>query len=66
MRTAVWEKAAGHLLKEFNNVIRKIASTKNLTLFDYDKEVWGTVGFDYSEEPFIFRDWIHPKPVSDT
>ena len=49
---------------KFNEIIRRIASERNLTLFDYDKEVWSTVGFDYSQEKNMFRDWIHPKVVS--
>lgn len=51
-------------MSRFNEIIRKTAFNRNLTLFDYDKEIWGTVGFNYSEEVNLFRDWIHPKPVS--
>ena len=64
LRTAVWEAKGGALLKTFNNIQRKFAEERGLTLMDMDEDVWSSVGHDYSasNEDFLFRDWIHPKP----
>ena len=32
-------------------------------LFDYDRVVWATVDYNYSNERYIFRDFVHPKPL---
>lgn len=64
VRTAVWNEAGGRLLHAFNSVTRRIAKQRNLTLFDIDNDVWGTVDWDYSKEKVtpILRDFIHPTP----
>lgn len=63
LRTSVWEAKGGMLLTAFNEIQRKLASEMNLVLFDFDRDVWSTVSFNYTPgfEAFIFRDWIHPR-----
>lgn len=64
LRTAVWEAKGGALLRRFNDIQRRLAADRGLTLFDLDADVWSSVGHDPSaaNEAFLFRDWIHPKP----
>jgi hypothetical protein len=47
-----------------NTVVRRTAKIRNLTLYDFDKDAWGTVNWDRSrstEQNEIMRDAIHPK-----
>lgn len=60
LRTAVWAKAGQLLLREFNKVIRDLAISHNLMLFDFDEDVWSIVQHDYSQEPKLFKDFVHP------
>lgn len=64
VRTAVWNEAGGRLLHAFNAVTRRLAKQRNITLFDIDNDVWGTVDWDYAVEKTkpILRDFIHPVP----
>ena len=63
LRTAVWFSTGGPLLHAMNGIIRHIARERELSLFDFDKDVWGTVNWDVSQEKMkLFRDFIHPKP----
>lgn len=49
------------LVHVLNEVIREIAMERNLTLYDYDLDVWSSVDFDFKMETHLFRDWIHPR-----
>jgi hypothetical protein len=49
------------LVHVFNELVREIALEKNLTLYDYDVDMWSSVDFDLKMETHLFRDWIHPK-----
>ena len=60
LRTAVWNRSGGELLTEFNRVTRTVAAEENLTLYDFDRDAWSTVHYDYSQHRNIFRDFIHP------
>lgn len=56
IRTA--PKSSNHpaLVQSYNDVIRELAITLNLTLYDYDHDVWSSVNFDRKMEPRLFRD----------
>ena len=61
VRTAPKSSHYPALVQSYNDVIREIAITMNLTLYDYDQDVWSSVNFDRKLEPRLFRDWIHPR-----
>ena len=61
LRTAVWNPEGGPLLHAFNAITRKVAITRNMTLFDLDNDVWGAVGWNYTRHNEIMRDYIHPS-----
>lgn len=61
LRTAVWNPDGGILLHEFNKITRRVAVARNVTLFDLDNDVWGAVGWDYTREKEVLRDFIHPN-----
>lgn len=61
LRTAVWGKVGSDVLSALNDIVRSIAAERNLTFYDYDKDVWSTVEFDHFMQPFVFRDHLHPK-----
>lgn len=63
LRTAAYSAASNRLTPVFNKVIRDIATSKKLTLYDLDHDVWSTVDFDYSLESTVFQDYVHPKPA---
>ena len=60
LRTGVYNKANGPLVHAFNNVVRSLCSELQLTLYDYDRDLWGDVGFNVSLEKELLRDFIHP------
>ena len=41
-------RPGGPMLHAFNDAIRKIAREQNLTLYDFDNDVWSSLGYDYS------------------
>jgi hypothetical protein len=49
------------LVHALNEMVREIAFERNLTLYDYDVDVWSSVDFNLKMETHLFRDWIHPK-----
>jgi hypothetical protein len=49
------------LVHVLNEMVREIAFERNLTLYDYDVDVWSSVDFNLKMETHLFRDWIHPK-----
>lgn len=66
LRTAVWNMKGGLLLDAFNDIIRKIANNRNITLYDYDNDVHSTTKWQRNEEvetKILLRDWLHPKEV---
>ena len=62
LRTSPWVAKSGDIQREFSRIIREISMERNLLLFDYDKEVWGTVDYNFSQHDNLFRDQVHPKP----
>jgi hypothetical protein len=60
LRTAVWDE--GPTIRNFNRIIREVAIEKNTFLFDYDAEVWSTVGFNAQLIGYLLRDAVHPHP----
>ena len=56
------ESSAGKLLREYNNMVRSVAKSRNLTFYDYDNDLWSSVGYNYSMRPHVFEDLSHPKP----
>jgi hypothetical protein len=41
-------RPGGPMLYAFNDVVRKIATKRNLTLYDFDNDLWSSLGYDYS------------------
>ena len=62
LRTCPWTPYGGDLLKEFNEIVRNITISEKLLLYDYHKDVWGPVSYNYSAENLaaMFRDSHHP------
>ena len=62
LRTCPWTPYGGDLLREYNNIVRNITATEKLLLYDYHKDVWGAVGYNFSAENVanMFRDSHHP------
>lgn len=60
VRTAGWSVRGGRVLKEYNDAIKDIAHAKNLTFFNFNFDIWSTVGFNLTKEWHLFRDDIHP------
>jgi len=74
MRTAVFDPhgevidtalRGGLLSHGFNNIVRKMASERGVMLYDYDYDIWSTVGWNYSPENTrkLLRDSHHPSVV---
>ena len=63
LRTAAWEERGGLFLHGLNEALRKISHIRNVTLYDFDYDIWSIPSFnyDYYMEKHLFRDWIHPK-----
>jgi hypothetical protein len=63
LRTVVFDGEGGPLIHAFNDVIRKVAWYRNVTLFDIDSDLWGSVDWNFAlEKKDILRDNMHPKP----
>jgi len=63
VRTAVQNVAAGPLLHGMNEIIRRIAIDRNITLYDYDQDLWSSIDFDFSREDLLLRDYQHPAKI---
>ena len=63
IRTTLTGADGGELLGEFNAITRNIAETRKLTFYDMDLDIYSTVNFNYTEEAYTHRDWIHPDPA---
>lgn len=63
LRTAAWEERGGLFLHGLNEAIRKISQIRNVTLYDFDYDIWSisSYNYEYYMEKYLFRDWIHPK-----
>jgi hypothetical protein len=67
LRTAAWVEVGGNLLRKFNNIIRQMARSRKLTLYDFDEDIYSTatiMGIKNSTASVhenVFRDWIHPR-----
>ena len=49
------------IIHAYNNILRKIATERNLTLFDLDNDIWSSVNWDFlNRERDVMRDAIHP------
>jgi hypothetical protein len=55
----------GALVHGFNQIVRRMSAQRAATLYDYDADVWSTVGWEYSAENAqkLLSDSIHPTPV---
>ena len=60
LRTAAWSIRGGSGIREYNVAIREMALQKNLTLYDFDHDIWSSVNHDFTKEWHLFRDEIHP------
>ena len=63
LRTAAWEERGGLFLHALNEAIRKISQLRNVTLYDFDYDIWSipSYNYEYYMEKYLFRDFIHPK-----
>lgn len=67
IRTAPRSAFHTNLINGYNNAMREIASERNISLYDYDLDIWSSVNFNFKLESHLFRDTIHPKfPYSAT
>ncbi len=48
-------------MHSYNKVLREIAASRNLTIYDFNNDVWSKVNFDASKTDRIQRDWLHPN-----
>ena len=65
LRTAIANKAGTLMVASMNEVYRRIAQMRNITLWDVDNDVWSALGWrrhDAAAESVIFRDYIHANP----
>lgn len=55
----------GFLMTQYNILMRNIAKNRNLTLYDFDLDVWSTgfVNYNYDFHDMLFRDSCHPKRI---
>ena len=51
----------GELYHNYNQMMRKIASDRNITFYDYDFDLWSSVNFDYRRQKELFVDISHPR-----
>ena len=51
----------GELFHNYNQMMRKIASDRNITFYDYDFDLWSSVNFDYRRQKEVFLDVCHPR-----
>ena len=63
LRTAVWCRVGGNQLHNVNQIIRDIAKERNLTLYDFDYDIWSTINYDKKQQSHILLDQVHPKPI---
>lgn len=61
LRTAVWCRVGGNQLHTVNQIIRDIALERNLTLYDFDKDIWSTVNYEKKQQSHLLSDQVHPR-----
>lgn len=60
LRTALTGKeGGGEMLAAFNYKTRNIAESRRMTMYDLDLDIYSTAHFNYSDEKYTHRDWIH-------
>lgn len=59
LHTALTGKESGELLAEFNSVLREIAEERMMTFYDFDLDVYSSAHFNWTDEEYTHRDWIH-------
>ena len=62
LRTTCWVVKHADRLRDYNDIIRRVSLSRNLTLYDFDRDCWGTMK-DHPPNSgyFILRDFIHPR-----
>lgn len=63
LRTTPYYSDGGDLVRSMNDIVRKISSYRNLSLYDLDIDVWSKGNFNYSHHDFLFKDLQHPKGI---
>jgi len=65
LRTAVETLSGKPLVPAYNMGIRNLAKELNITMFDFDFDLWSGVNpiYDHTVEYLYFRDHIHPKQI---
>lgn len=58
-----WALKDEDLMHVHNNVVREVAIQQNVTLFDFDKDLWSRYNFNDSFRQEIFADHIHPRNI---
>ena len=62
VRTACWVTKQKDRLHTYNDVMRRIAASRNISLYDFDRDCWGTSKDDVrSSASYILRDFVHPR-----
>ena len=45
-----------HCIESFNKILRSVAFHRNITLYDYDSDIWSKVHYKYNMQGKLFRD----------
>ena len=70
LRTSAWSPgygyfgAVGELFRDYNTMLRRLSVERNLTLYDYDSDLWSAVSYNYSMHSVLFLDIAHPSHVN--
>ena len=64
LRTTCWVVKHADRVRDYNDIVRRVSLQRNLTLYDFDRDCWGTMK-DHPPNSgyFILRDFIHPRTV---
>ena len=62
LHTTCWVVKHADRVRDYNDIIRRVSISRNLTLYDFDRDCWGTMK-DHPPNSgyFILRDFIHPR-----
>jgi len=63
LHTALTGAESGELLAEFNAILRGIAEQRAMTFYDFDLDVYSSAHFNWSNEAYTHKDWIHHHPA---
>ena len=62
VRTACWVAKQRDRLLTYNDVMRRIAARRNLTVYDFDRDCWGTMKDNAGAAgSYWLRDFVHPR-----